>query len=110
MEYLKLIRQPDISMVAGIKVTKDTDLVFENEDGTVKQSIKDLVYHGTTKMKRDNVEVMNEITVNLNEGDIVVYDGDERGYVVPAQRFMTVDEAIKELECVLATTSVPAKE
>ena len=110
MEYLKLIRQPNINMVAGIKVTKDTNVVFENEEGTVKQSIKDLVFHGITRMKQDNVEVNNEITVTLNEGDIVVYDGEERGYVVPVQRFMTVDEAIRELECVLATTSVPAKE
>jgi predicted ABC-class ATPase len=95
-------------MVAGIKVTKDTDISFEND--IVKQSIKDLVYHGITKIKGDNFEGKNEITVTLNEGDIVVYDGEERGYIVPAQRFMTVDEAIDELKCVLATTSVPAKE
>ena len=110
MEYLKLIRQPDISMVAGIKVTKDTDVVFESEDGTVKQSIKELVFHGITRIKKDNVEVDNEIKVTLNEGEIVIFDGEERGYVVPAQRFMTVEEAIRELECVLATTSVSEKE
>ena len=110
MEYIKLIRQPDINMVAAIKVTKDTDIVFENESGTVKQSIKDLVFHGTTVVKQDNVEAKSEITVNLNEGDYVVYCDEERGYVVPAQRFMTVDEAIKELECVRATTSVAEKE
>lgn len=104
MEYLKLIRQPNINMVAGIKATKDTDISFEND--TVKQSIKNLVYSATTKIKGDNFEGKNEITVNLKEGDVVIYDGEERGYIVPAQRFMTVDEAIKELECVLATTSV----
>ena len=108
MEFLKLIRQPDINMVAGIKVTKDTDISFEND--AVKQSIKNLVYSGTTKIKGDNFEGKNEIKVNLNEGDIVIYDGEERGYIVPAQRFMTISEAINELECVLATVSVPAKE
>ena len=108
MEFLKLIRQPDINMVAGIKVTKDTDISFEND--RVKQSIKNLVYSATAQIKGDNFEGKNEITVNLNEGDIVIYDGEERGYIVPAQRFMTVGEAIKELECVLATTSIPAKE
>lgn len=110
MEYIKLIRQPDINMVPAIKVTKDTDIVFENESGTVKQSIKDLVYRNESTIKGDNYEGKNEITVNLNEGDYVVYSGEERGYIVPAQRFMTVDEAIKELKCVLATTSVSAKE
>ena len=108
MEFLKLIRQPNINMVAGVKVTKETDISFEND--TVKQSIKNLVYRGTTQIKGDNFDGKNEITVNLNEGDIVIYDGEERGYIVPAQRFMTVDEVIKELECVLATTSVSAKE
>lgn len=108
MKYLKLIRQPNISMVAGIKVTKDTNITFENDN--VKQSIKDLVYHGTTKIKGDNFEGKNEITVNLSEGDYVVFDGEERGYIVPAQKFMTVDEAIEELKCVLATTSAPEKE
>lgn len=107
MKYLKLIRQPNINMVAGIKVTKETDITFENDN--VKQRIKGLVYHGTTKIKGDNYEGKNEITVNLNEGDYVVFDGDERGYIVPAQKFMTVAEAIEELKCVLTTTSVPEK-
>ncbi len=110
MEYLKLIRQPDINMVPAIKVTKDTDLVFENESGTVKQSIKNLVYNNTVTVKGDNYESKNEVTVNLNEGDYVVFSGEERGYIVPAQRFMTVAEAIEELKCVLATTSAAAKE
>lgn len=105
MEFLKLIRQPNINMVAGIKVTKDTEITFENDN--VKQSIKDLVYHGTTKIKGDNFEGANEITVYLKEGDYVVFDGEDRGYIVPAQRLMTVAEAIEELKCVLATTSAP---
>ena len=107
MKYLKLIRQPNISMVAGIKVTKETDITFENDK--VKQSIKDLVYRSTTVIKGDNFEGKNEITVNLNEGDYVVFDGDDRGYIVPAQKFMTVAEAIEELNCVLVTTSTSKK-
>lgn len=105
MEYIKLIRQPNINMVAGIKVSKDTNITFENEN--VKQSIKDLVYHGTTNIKGENFEGASEITVYLKEGDYVVFDGEERGYIVPAQRLMTVDEAIEELKCVLATISAP---
>lgn len=107
MKYLKLIRQPNISMVAGIKVTKETDITFENDK--VKQGIKDLVYRSTTVIKGDNFEGKNEITVNLNEGDYVVFDGDDRGYIVPAQKFMTVAEAIEELNCVLVTTSTSKK-
>lgn len=108
MEYLRLMRQPNINMVAGIKVNKDTEINFENDK--VKQSIKDLVYHGITKIKGDNFEGTNEITVNLKEGDYVVFDGEDRGYFVPAERLMTVAEAIEELKCVLTTTSAPEEE
>ena len=104
MDYIKFIRQPNISMVAGIKATKDTDIEYETEN--TKQTIKDLVYKSTTTTSKDNVEVTQEVTVQLNEGDIVLYPSDEQGYVVPAGKYMTVEDAIEELECVKATTSV----
>lgn len=98
MEYLQFMRQPNINMVAGIKVTKNTDIEYET--GDTKQSIKDLVYHSVTHTVNDNVEVTQEVTVKLNEGDIVLYPSDEQGYVVPANKYMTVTDAIQQLKCV----------
>lgn len=98
MEYIHFMRQPDINMVAGIRVNKDTNIEYENEN--TKQSIKNLVYNSVFKKVDGNVEVTQEVTVKLNEGDIVLYPSDEQGYVVPANKYMTVTDAIKQLECV----------
>ena len=38
----KFIRKPSIDMYAGIKVTKDTKLDYENEN--VKQTLENLIY------------------------------------------------------------------
>ena len=101
MEYLKLIRQPSIDMEAGIKVTKDTDISFENE--VVKQTIKDLVLHSVMSIKGDGYESTQDTTIFLEEGDVLVFEEKGRGYIKPVERFMTVSEAIEELQCVHET-------
>lgn len=90
-------------MVAGVKVDKTTELTYENE--CVKQTVKDLVLHSVMKLKGENYEGTNEITVYLNEGDVLVFEEGGRGYIKPLETFMTVDEAIEELQCVFECTS-----
>lgn len=102
MQYLKLIRQPSIDMVPGIKVSKDTEITFEKEG--VKQTIKDLVLKSEMTIKGESYESTYNTTIHLNEGDVLVFEPDGRGYIKPVERFMTVAEAIEELECVLETT------
>lgn len=101
MEFIKLMRQPDIDMVAGIKVTKGTDITYENEG--VKQTIKDLVLHSVMTLKGEGYVSTYDTTINLNEGDVLVFEEGGRGYIKPVETFMTVEEAIEELECVKAT-------
>ena len=98
MEYIKLIRQPSIDMVAGIVVTKNTDLFYENEG--VKQSIKDLVLRSKMTIKGESYESTYNTTIYLNEGDVLVFEEGGRGYIKPVERFVTVEEAIEELKCV----------
>lgn len=98
MQYIKLIRQPSIDMYAGITVDKDTNLEYETEN--VKQTIKDLVLHSVTTLNGEEYESKYETTIRLNEGDVLVFD-ENRGYIKPVERFMTVSEAIEELKCVL---------
>jgi hypothetical protein len=100
MEFLKLMRQPNIDMVAGIRVDKDTDIAYENEG--VKQTIKDLVLHSVMTIKGETYESTYDTTIQLKEGDILVFEEDGRGYIKPVETFMTVAEAIEELECVKA--------
>jgi hypothetical protein len=95
MEFQKFIRKPDITMVAGIKVTKETELTYENEH--VKQTLKDLVFHSVTKVKGINFESVYDTTIELSEGEILVFEEEGRGYIKPVEEFMTVPEAIEEL-------------
>ncbi len=48
------IRKPNIDLYPGIRVQKDSVLEYENEN--VKQSLKDLVFHSTTKVTGEGYE------------------------------------------------------
>ena len=100
MEYTKFMRQPSIDMVVGIKVSKDTDIAFEND--VVKQTIKGLVMRTVATVKGDTYESICDTTIQLKEGDVLIFEEDGRGYIKPVETFMTVEEAIEELECVKA--------
>lgn len=83
-------------MYAGIRVTKETELNYKNEN--VEQTLKDLVFRSITKVKGDNFESVYDTTIKLNEGDILVFEEEGRGYIKPVEEFMTVKEAIEEFE------------
>ncbi|MBQ4263135.1 MAG: hypothetical protein IJB83_02685 [Bacilli bacterium] len=92
----KFIKKPSIDMYVGIKVTKDTDITFENE--TVKQTIKDLELHSITKIDGAGYKSIYDTYVNLNEGDVLIFEEESRGYIKPIEEFMTITEALEELE------------
>lgn len=94
----KFISKPSIDMLAGIKVTKDTTLEFENDN--VKQTLKDLVFDSTTVVKGDSYTSEYHTVITLNEGDILIFEEEGRGYIKPVEAFVTVDEAIEELNCI----------
>jgi len=92
----KFIYKPSIDMYGGIRVTKDTTLEYENEN--VKQVLKDLVFDSTTIVKGENYTSEYHTIINLNEGDILIFEEEGRGYIKPVDSFVTVAEAIEELE------------
>ena len=94
----KYIRKPSIDMLVGIKVTKDTVLEFKNEK--VDQTVKDLVFHSITHVKGDGFDSTYDTTIYLNEGDVLVFEEEGRGYIKPIEEFVTVKEAIEELKCI----------
>lgn len=97
----KFIGKPSIDMYAGIKVTKDTTLDYENEN--VKQTLKNLVFHSITKVKGKNYESTYDTTIQLSEGDVLIFEEEGRGYIKPVGEFVTVREAIEELDCIKDT-------
>lgn len=94
----KFISKPRIDMEVGIVVDKDTTLEFENENA--KQTLKDLVFKSITKVKGEVYESEYHTTIYLNEGDVLIFEEEGRGYIKPVEEFVTVEEAIEELECI----------
>lgn len=85
-------------MLAGIKVTKDTTLNYENEH--VKQILRNLVLKSVTTVKGEEYESTYNTTIYLKEGDILIFEEEGRGYVKPVEEFVTVKDAIEELKCI----------
>lgn len=93
---MNFIRKPSIDLYPGIRVTKDTEFEYNNEN--VNQTLKDLVFHSVTKVKGDGFESQYDTIIYLNEGDILVFEEEGRGYIKPVEDFYTIAEAIEDLE------------
>lgn len=89
------IRKPLIDLVSGVKVTKDTKLDYKNDN--VEQTVNNLVLHTVTKVKGEGYEGLYDTTVYLEEGDVLVFEEEGRGYIKPLDNFVTVEEAIDDL-------------
>lgn len=91
----KFIRKPSIEFYPGVRVDKDTVLEFKNEN--VEQSLKDLVLHTVATTKAAAYDATHITNIYLEEGDILVFEEDGRGYIKPVESFVTLDEAIDDL-------------
>lgn len=89
------IRKPSIDLLSGIRVTKDTVLEYKNKN--VKQTVKNLVLHSVTKVTGDGYKSKYDTTIQLKEGDVLVFEEEGRGYIKPVEDFVTIAEAIEDL-------------
>lgn len=93
------VEQPCIDLKVGIKVTKETSLTFKNDK--VEQELKDLTLE--TMLEEEGSNGINSyssksyIRINLNEGDILLFD-ESRGYYMPTFPVETIDDAISDIE------------
>ena len=92
----RFISKPSIDMYGGIKVSKDTKLEYKNDN--VEQEIENLVFKSVTKVVGEDYESEYHTTIHLKEGDILIFEEEGRGYIKPVEEFMTINDAIKELE------------
>lgn len=92
----RFINKPYVDMYSGIKVDKDTKLEYKNEH--VEQKLENLIFNSITKVKGEGYESEYHSTIYLKEGDILIFEEERRGYIKPVEEFMTVSDAIKELE------------
>jgi hypothetical protein len=90
------IRRPNIDLYGGIRVTKDTEMEYKNEN--VQQTLKNLVLHSVTKVTGEGYESTYDTTIHLNEGDVLVFEAEGRGYIKPVEPMVSIQEAIDDLE------------
>jgi hypothetical protein len=88
------VRKPSIDLYPGVRVDKDTVLEYENEN--VKQRLENLVFKSKTKVKGEGYESEYNTTIWLNEGDVLVFEEEGRGYIKPVDSFVTIQEAIDD--------------
>lgn len=89
------IRKPSIDLYPGIRVEKDTVLEYKNEN--VEQKLENLVFRSKTKVKGEGYESTYDTTIQLKEGDVLVFEEEGRGYIKPVENFVTIAEAIDDL-------------
>lgn len=99
MKHRLFVEQPSIDMKPGIRVTKETELIYKND--TVEQVIKDLKLETIKQETGTNginaYETKSLIKIGLNEGDILLFDK-RIGYYLPYTSVSSIDEAIDDLE------------
>ena len=94
------IKNPDVTIYKGMNVNKDTTLKYEREDGNLKQELKNLEFVQYEKRKADNFESETKTTIHMKEGMTILFEDESRGYVVPVEKFVTIGEALEDLNCI----------
>ena len=89
------IMKPSVNLYPGIRVNKDTVLEYKNDK--VEQKVENLVLHSIIHATGENYESVYDTKIQLNEGDILIYDDENRGYIKPVEQFATIEEAIDDL-------------
>lgn len=89
------IKKPACDLYPGIVVDKDTELEYKNEN--VEQTVKDLVLHSVTRVAGEGYVSVYDTTIQLKEGDVLVFEEAGRGYVKPVEDFVTIEAAIEDL-------------
>ena len=90
------IMKPSVNLYPGIRVTKDTVLEYKNDK--VEQKVENLLLHSIIHATGENYESVYYTKIQLNEGDILIYEDEGRGYIKPVEQFATIEEAIEDLE------------
>ena len=92
------VEQPNIELKKGIKVTKDTELLYKSEN--VEQVLKDLKLETILDQEGSNgvntYKSKSYMTINLNDGDILLFD-EGRGYYMSSIPVTTIEEAIEDI-------------
>lgn len=96
MNFIRMIRMPSVEFFPGIVVDTSTTLEFKTE--SIEQKLENLVFTSVKKVSGEGYEGTYNTTIQLQEGDVLIYNSDEHGYVKPVENFGTIADAIQQLE------------
>ena len=93
------VEQVNLDLKVGIRVKKDTELSYKTEK--VEQVLKDLKLETILTDEGSNgintYESKTYLKINLNEGDILLFD-EGRGYYMPPYPVESIEDAISDIE------------
>lgn len=99
VEYYTL--RPNLKQIYGKKVTKETEFEDQTEDGTVKQTFKDLTLTTTIKKELEQggfkIEEESTMKVTVPEGTILIWN-EQEGFIVPQYQMCTLEELKEEIK------------
>lgn len=100
-KFEKFVYLPDITILRGLKVDKNSKNHFEKElkqpEQKVVQDLEDLKLITKIVTAQDNNLIKSEVVTYLAEGEILVWD-DNYGFVQSAMKVGTVDDALETLQ------------
>lgn len=92
------VDQPCLELKKGVQVHQDTKVAYKSEN--VEQLLKDLKLETILDEEGGNginsYKSKSHITINLNDGDILLFDP-SRGYYLPPYPTTTIDRAIEDI-------------
>lgn len=92
------IRKPSVELYPGVTVYKDTVLEYANEK--VEQKVENLTLHTIATITGKNFKSLCDTTIQLEEGDVLIFENEDRGYIKPMEQFATIEDAIEELKAI----------
>lgn len=95
------VAKADLVPYEGIVVNKDTTLTFENDK--VKQKIENLELESETTIETKKFKSVTKMTVHLEEGEILLLEGEGRGYFLPAEPVDTIEKVIDDYKTLALT-------
>lgn len=101
MKYEYFTIKPSLKQNYGVTVKKDTVFDETNSDGTVHQTLKDLLLtteiNKTTDYEGIKIEQSSIVKVSLKEGTILLWT-DEEGFIVPSVPLCNLSELEEEIK------------
>lgn len=96
MKNLVLI--PNCEVYKGMYVDENTTLEYENEKKTLKQKLKNLEFEQIQIVDTPEYRTETKTIIHLKKGMSILFENEDRGYVVPVNKYVTIKEAIQELD------------